>query len=73
MGFGGSGGIRREQSERNSEANVHAHKSGTPPTGKWVRATQLQVQSTKYHRLKQNPTLRWGLAEAVGFEPTVPN
>ena len=69
MGFGGSGGIRRHLC-RNSETQEFTHVVERQPR-KWVRATKWQVQCTKSHA-KKNPTFRWGLAEAVGFEPTVP-
>ena len=59
---------------RSSRASVLAHISDTSATGSGFVAMILPnttelCQSTA----NKNPTFRWGLAEAVGFEPTVPN
>ena len=69
LGFGGGGGIRRHLC-RNSEAKEFTLKDERHPRTRVFVPHGGRCYASKT-TAKLNPTLRWGLAEAVGFEPTV--
>ncbi len=69
LGFGGEWGIRRHLC-RNSEAKEFTLKDERHPRARVFVPHSGRCYASKT-TAKLNPTLRWGLAEAVGFEPTV--